>query len=89
MVHSHTVHLALQVGALLIWCTMCGTGWWLTSSRGHAPCAGNLVWHSSAAAWQLLRAWWAMDAEGKYGRGPLGKPGKKPTMWKKIKLLLP
>ena len=24
MVHSHTVHLPL--GALLIWCTMCGTG---------------------------------------------------------------
>ena len=24
MVHSHTLHLPL--GALLIWCTMCGTG---------------------------------------------------------------
>jgi len=25
----------------------------------------------------------------KQGNMPLGKPGKKPTVWKKIKLLLP
>ena len=27
MVHSHTVHLPLLLGALLSLCTMCGTGY--------------------------------------------------------------
>ena len=47
--------------------------WW----SPNAPCAGNLVWRNVDGALELLRAWWAMDAEGKYARGALGVVGKR------------
>lgn len=39
--------------------------WW----SKEAPCAGNMAWRNAPLTHALLAAWWAYDAEGKYGPG--------------------
>ena len=58
MVHSHTVHLPL--GALLIWCAMCGAGenlLWLgiaLASLGDLPRATDLALAFVSPAWSAF-----------------------------------
>ena len=58
-INAHA-HGGRGVGAPAQAAVLAHTNSWL---RPNAPCAGNLVWRNVDGALELLRAWWAMDAE--------------------------